>query len=326
MMKNIKKYLDADNLEIEIYCIGYKSEGESIVIFLKDKDQIIWAGVIDCFKKEINKTEEILKENNYGPGQKKLNFICISHPDYDHIYGMNEIFENYTDENTTFIAPNFLQDNYKPTESTKEIIEYFRQKFSKINDINYNNLYLDRCFDPGLAHQFINHKNRKIRFEIRALTPYNSYSFSKMVKREENINKNDYSMMLVFEIDNINLLFCSDCENEVIDRIELDEIPDNIYYFKIPHHGSNTSSHIIENWIEENKKIDIAVCGTRTKNNTTNIEILNGYYYNSNEVHMTASINKDYNVNNYGIIKLNCKNMQTDNLIHMGNALKYEVV
>ena len=324
-MKNIKRYIDSDNIKIEIYCIGYKSEGESVIIFLKDKEKIIWSGVIDCFKKEINRTIEILEDNNYGTEKNKLNFICISHPDYDHIYGMNDIFEHYTDDNTIFIAPNFLQDNYKPTEATKDIIEYFRKKFSHIDNINYNNLYLDRCFDPGLTHQFINHKNRKIKFEIRALTPYNTYSFSKMVNAEENINKNDYSMMLVFEIDNINLLFCSDCENEIIDKIELDEIPDDIYCFKIPHHGSKTSSHIIENWFEENKKIDIAICGTRTKNNTTSIEILNGYYDNSREVHLTASTIKEDNIEDYGIVKITNKNMQTISIDHIGNALKYEV-
>lgn len=61
---------------IELYLIGYLNNGESILIALRDKENIWFTAVVDAFKYyNINKTLDIIKELNI----QTLDLLCLTH-------------------------------------------------------------------------------------------------------------------------------------------------------------------------------------------------------------------------------------------------------
>ena len=61
---NEKIYFVDNQLQIEINVIGYKTIGESSVIFIKCDSTIVFSAVIDCYCNHgMNKTIDILKAN-----------------------------------------------------------------------------------------------------------------------------------------------------------------------------------------------------------------------------------------------------------------------
>lgn len=72
-MQNNKKYYVQNNLSIEIYVVGYKMLGESIVLFIRLDNTIIFSAVIDSYSYNgINKTLEILQSN----GVSRIDYLC----------------------------------------------------------------------------------------------------------------------------------------------------------------------------------------------------------------------------------------------------------
>lgn len=77
-------------LLIETYIIGYKSQGESILFFIRTDGGISFSGLVDCFYlKDIDKVRDILEGNKIST----LDFICWTHPDWDHSKGLENIIE-----------------------------------------------------------------------------------------------------------------------------------------------------------------------------------------------------------------------------------------
>jgi hypothetical protein len=126
---------EIDNIRITnrdkllIYVIGYKSLGESIVILLgNNRDGYRFSGVIDSFKtKDLFVTKELLDLYNI----KKLNFICWTHPDWDHTLGLVDLFEYFNEDESYFIMPEGILG--------KDIRDTF------INDYNDNRFEAEYC-------------------------------------------------------------------------------------------------------------------------------------------------------------------------------------
>lgn len=89
-----------ENDNIEICVVGYEKRGESIVISIGKK----FLGVIDCYKKrDLFLTKKII-ENKKIP----IDFLCWTHSDWDHSFGLSELKEFFT-ENTHVIVPDGFQ-------------------------------------------------------------------------------------------------------------------------------------------------------------------------------------------------------------------------
>lgn len=103
-------YLVKEKLVIEINVIGYKTEGESSVVFIKYDSGIAFSIVVDCFcYQNKNKTVEILRNNNV----KSIDYLCWSHPDYDHSQGMCDIFTEFVNEKTIINIPENVDNAYE---------------------------------------------------------------------------------------------------------------------------------------------------------------------------------------------------------------------
>ena len=91
-----------EKLVIETYLIGYKLEGEAVLFFVRTDGAISFSGIVDCFcTVENDKVTEILKKNKVD----KLDFICWTHPDFDHSKGLKDIIDMYASEKTSIWIP-----------------------------------------------------------------------------------------------------------------------------------------------------------------------------------------------------------------------------
>lgn len=303
-MVGLTDYIRNDDIHIEVQIIGYKSQGESILIFLKDYNEIIWAGIIDSYKLNINVAKEILEDNGFGKNGKKLNFLCISHPDFDHIKNMAEIMQSFIDESTIILTSDFLELEVEgDSREISEIKAFFSEAFKRINQDNINKLFLNRNYgEPRLEHVFFC-RGRQIPFKILSLLPTDAQILNKRINRMQNKDKNLYSLFVIIEIGSTELVFAGDCENGSLRYIDEIEIPDRINCFKIPHHASKTSDGVF-NWEMSEKELGISVCTTRTMNNTTSTEILEIYKDVFDNLYLTGDTNPEKNTEDYGIVIL----------------------
>jgi beta-lactamase superfamily II metal-dependent hydrolase len=108
------------NLYIELYLIGYKNIGESIVFLIYCDSRVVYSGVIDSYEQEMNKAVEILERNNVN----SLDFICWTHPDEDHSIGIDTLIEKYASENTTIYIPECINGSeYSYNERVKSTFD-----------------------------------------------------------------------------------------------------------------------------------------------------------------------------------------------------------
>ncbi|MBQ6860594.1 MAG: hypothetical protein IJO08_03000 [Clostridia bacterium] len=304
-MLNLPNYIKSDDIVIEVNIIGYKTEGESSVIFLRDGTEIIWAGVIDSYNlNSKNITKEILEQNGYGLENKKINFLSITHPDEDHTKNISDIFDNFVDKNTYILTSDFFDfDKENDIKNIEKIKNEFINIFKKITEDNVDKLFLNRTYgEPGLEHKFLC-RGRQIDFKILSLLPTDAQIINKKINQTQSIHKNMYSLFIIIEIGMTQLIFAGDCENDSLRYINYDEVPERIDLLKIPHHGSKTSDNILE-WEIRDKELGTGVCTTRIKCGTTSKEILEKYRNYFERVCLTGDVVPENNNSDFGVVKL----------------------
>lgn len=89
-MRKIITLAEREDLFIDVYHIGYSTQGESCVFILYTAaKKVLYSLAIDCFEEmQINITDEILKEWKL---EKKLNMFIWTHPHDDHSVGVERI-------------------------------------------------------------------------------------------------------------------------------------------------------------------------------------------------------------------------------------------
>lgn len=309
------------DLQLNVYLIGYKNQGESIILEFEDSS---WGkslcGVIDCYKyNDRNITLEILKEKNIS----NLEFVFWTHPDDDHSKGLEEILNEYSPPRLSFLG---VSGGLSTTEVYKSISEddndYMVQIFSKINDslddlqADFHNIHHNtRIFKMPFSLN-----SQTIDFSIRPFAPLCAICTKEKIKlfkdiiNEESYStelKNKISLGLLIEFNNRKICLTGDIINSglVGDNylIRLKELFSDIDFFKIPHHGGRTSDiflSLLSSTNAKSKAINIAGVTKYNKANP-NMEIIDRYKKKSNEVYCTSNIiNEDKNEADYGILKL----------------------
>lgn len=296
-MKNNLPYIVNNNLRIEIYVIGYKAIGESIVLFIQVDSNIVFSAVIDSYCYQgINKTIEILEKNNV----KKINYLCWSHPDGDHSNGMDELINKYVDKNTVINIPDNVEINKE--ECSREAINIFNLLKENLNirtDRKYR-VYTVSDFKDILAYEEdlrILHNENEYVMEIKSIAPNSSLIRDELLL--ENFTKNKHSIAILFCFGNLIFLFAGDIENPTIRLFNKKKIPENINFLKVPHHGSNSSTYIF-NFI---KNIDVSCVTSYIRGNSKNPQkgVLDRYCEISTHVYSSYNIDGD-NDDDFGII------------------------
>ena len=302
-MKRLPIQTKSSKIFFNIDLIGYKNTGESIVLSITDDfDKILWCGIIDCFcYKGHNKTKKLLKDYGYG-SNKSINFLCISHPDLDHIKTISEILDDFCSEESMILLPNFKDSNII---QTKEIIK-IKESLEKILNIGYsrrsipNNIFFNQKIGLNeLRWEFIV-GTRKYNLQIESLTPSDS-----VMLNSTNVDykqfKNDFSICLKITFNNNSFLFMGDCTDYVLKDLDEYYIPDSLCYLKIPHHGCKNET--MEYYINNNIINNILISSCAYRKNTTLKSTLEYYMNNCEALAVTGNINHMMNVFAYGHVK-----------------------
>lgn len=234
----IKPYFNTNNY---VYYLDVGQGDSILLVYPKNKAILIDTGGKITYQKE--GWQKSSKDYNISDntikflksiGIRKLDYLILTHGDYDHLGDAINIIDNIKVNNIIFNNGKFNDNELKIIDLIKEKIINYYQNLEKIN-INNNTLY------------FVNR---------------NIYS-----------NENDNSIVIYTLINNYKFLFMGDAGVEVEKRIIENYNIKNIDFLKVGHHGSNTSTSIeFINYI--NPKYSIISVGKNNRYNHPNKEVL----------------------------------------------------
>lgn len=234
----IKPYFNTNNY---VYYLDVGQGDSILLVYPKNKAILIDTGGKITYQKE--GWQKSSKDYNISDntikflksiGIRKLDYLILTHGDYDHLGEAINIIDNIKVNNIIFNNGKFNDNELKIIDLIKEKIINYYQNLEKIN-INNNTLY------------FVNR---------------NIYS-----------NENDNSIVIYTLINNYKFLFMGDAGVEVEKRIIENYNIKNIDFLKVGHHGSNTSTSIeFINYI--NPKYSIISVGKNNRYNHPNKEVL----------------------------------------------------
>lgn len=191
-------------------------QGDSIIISYPNNKLNILIDTGGNIFRDTNKstiTEPIIIPSLYSLGIKKLDYLILTHGDFDHvgetIYLLNK-----------FKVKNVLFNEGKINKIENEIIEYLI-----INKINYSFISEKTISYNGIDLMFLNSKNL--------------------------FDENEDSLVLFSSIKNYSYLFMGDSSIETENKILLEYKLNNVDILKVGHHGSKSSSS--KNFIENIK-------------------------------------------------------------------------
>lgn len=286
-------------LIIETYLIGYKTEGEAILFFIRTDGKISFSGLVDCFYlAEVDKIKEILDKNNV----EKLDFICWTHPDFDHSKGLKNVIDEYTSQKTMIWIPEGIDTKeINCSEEVKKLFECLKECTTNIH-AEYNVYSVSDKKDMMYYNSFCFQKDvARYPLEITSYTP-NSNIIRKQNYMERFI-KNDRSIFFVLALGDVRIFLTGDVEDGTLEKIPSNYFYDNVHIIKIPHHGSDSSVKMLDlGWDE----CDVAFSTVYRKGNN-DLPILNVMeQYNKRVKHLMCTGKKVQNQESekYGIIKI----------------------
>lgn len=317
MLRDRKKPIsleEVDDLYIEVYTIGYTSEGESCIFVLyctKPKTKILYSIVIDCYEENHkNCTIEILEKLKKISPKLKLDMLIWTHPHDDHSIGIDKLQKEYCNKNTKIVTSNILNTPDRYSLSCNKI----KNHLAKINyrqKIQWNISQTETLGSPLHELNFENAGDLISSLKIKCIAPCSSMICKENTDQE--INKLSIGVLIEIErIDgNINFLFTGDLENqtigEIIDQRKDEDIPYVYNYIKLPHHGGKSGESLM-NLLDLGKKSKFGVSTVFRKTMKKDIilnpdeGVLKKYKNYIDEVACTADVfNKNYGI---GIIKV----------------------
>ncbi|MCA4454653.1 MULTISPECIES: hypothetical protein [Bacteroides] len=289
------------NLRIKIFIIGYKNQGESIVILFVDisdkKRPVKYSIVIDCFRySKQNITDEILRHYSVDT----LSMLCWTHPDLDHSVGIDLLIKKYCKESTQILLPEHFYNepndivtinNKDLRDAVDKIFSLNRLKRKAVSNISVTG----RGYNEIKSLKFTG-VDKSIIASVNAVTPISSILTEYVKKGKRDINKNELSISFILNIDEYYLYFGGDAMNRHIDAINPFFL-EQCRFVKIPHHSSDTSKNLIDYLPSQ---IDTA-CTTIFSTHNLPKEMVWQKYCSMGRVFSTGgNNNKKYN---YGVIE-----------------------
>lgn len=328
---------EINDISISIFLIGYEKEGESciFIVHTKEPKEVLYSMVIDCYEeKNINYAMKILEKYNK---KRKIDMLIWTHPHDDHSIGLDKLIFKMCDKNTQIITASVLNDTPHYTTITNSLIH-------KIASINNGKVPKDRWKINSLAHfqdilqkiEFTNGKDVIEKINIRCISPYPNVGNVQAGLKTFSVNK--MSIGIIVEVirkkNRLNFLFAGDMEGQTINsiieeqedlladmNINEDEMIPSVYnYIKLPHHGSDNSSNLV-NLLDEENKSELGCTTVFASKNLPRENALRNYSNYIKSLHCTSNIN----INKFGtgiiLVRYDIKNIKTK-LKHIGTASK----
>lgn len=279
------------SITIENHVIGYKKEGESTVVFLKQDDKVILSMVIDSYQTSINETINLLESNSV----KYIDYLVWTHPHRDHSEGIDLLLKKFCNKNSKVIIPNI------DTGSFEDIPDNCAEKYNFFSKINLRGANKNGKIIYGEFNNFIKKynfiwNNDSFDLTICCLTPTSKMLANNKFNKSNNIN--DYSVSVVINFNGKIFVYGADIENKAIHSLKEEQVYlDNIVFVKAPHHGSNSTSEIFDVIeISEN-----TICAITNYLNGNIIlpenDMIDQYNTRSNEVYLfNKNIDEEYGI------------------------------
>lgn len=284
-----------DNLDILVYAIGYPKEGESIVLLVRDNNNIIFTIVTDSYVYDgCNHTKEVLHNHDI----KQINAFVWTHPDHDHSLGIVDLLKTFDVERKSKIfIPNTFNggQDYTVCAESADTIAYLMKEYNCQRQYNLNFISLNTGETPRNLYRINiieNTTGHDIVVSLKFLAP-NSVLIERRDGTVEDFNLNDLSLVYVLNINGFNYLFTGDLINQSVQFIDPDDLT-NTNYIKIPHHGSDSTNKFIKILSQNELEEAISVCTVFAKDNDPKPYILKGYQNFSKEVYCTGTGDKTY--------------------------------
>ena len=301
-----KFHVDYQNFVLEVHVIGYRTKGESIVVFCKEGKRAFYSIVIDSFRKKYaskitNRTAEILINN----GVKRLPLLIMTHPHQDHILDMDVLIDDFCDDDSKFCSPSRSFDidsgNVLVRECEKKILRKVRSKNIVKKSFSNPVVVVERSHTP-LPSIFLYDNDdpdelSPMEIEINALTPVGSVNEANVSYKS--LDPNDLSITLVICVNDYYLLFGADTTNDHIEHLDPETLT-SVKFVKIPHHGSDTADRLTSYFLSN--QLDYA-CSTTYNVGSSHLPydtILNQYTGVSKRVDVIGCASKDKRKGLYG--------------------------
>lgn len=290
----------SNSLEFEVNVIGYPSEGECILFFVKADSKAIYAGLVDCYlSKNGDAIRKILRDEKVD----KLDFVCWTHPHDDHTKGLEGIITEYCNASTKFWTTDIIPEDYSLySDEAKNM--YIRLKELHLSKdltkmkIKYakNSTNMEHLIISGL---------QKYNFEIRSFAPDSTILAEWKVNNRDEVG-NTYSIGLIINIGHYNIMLAGDVENQTFKSIEDEDIEFALDYIKVPHHGSPSAAFLVDRMMGMNISApNVAATTLYRKGQIPKREVLAKYrIWGTEIICATGNIDdKEKDNNPYGIIR-----------------------
>ncbi len=283
MIKN--DYMIKDNLIIRVYTIGFDPQGESILITICDGECVLFAGLIDCFINDNDYIINLLDKLNI----KKLNYFCITHPDFDHCVGVSKILDKINC--TTKVAlPSRIFDFLNGYDlKVKESLESLRNLLNLRSNNKKKPILNTVCNNHTIIDDwnFYDHKGEKYELNIMTITPSANVIEKYALRNNTNeidVEHNDFSVVNLIKIGGLKLLLTGDTMNNAfkdafanLSKFGTEFFNSKIDFVKIPHHASPGSNLLLEKIKTNGYGIGISTTTVFRKSKLPNYELFIDY-------------------------------------------------
>ena len=291
---------DTSKLQIKLYVIGYKEQGESIIMFFVDsvKDTVVYSIVIDsCLANDgSSKTIEILNKKHVN----KINILCWTHPDTDHTLGIDALVKDYCDKTTKILIPYGLYGR------DTDPIDYNEGDQERIRNLYQYNTRRTKCVIPVGPASNDWERIIDLQFDdilnptdaiIRAMSPHKDY-IAENITTDSKIEKNHLSISLMVKVGEYKFDFCGDITNRTINHIW--NLPfDRPLFLKTPHHTSRYSLNLLDILITDENCMGCTT--TFSREGLPHDDAIQSYLERYTVFHTTGTSNEDSP--NYGIVE-----------------------
>ena len=333
LYKKVFKVSSFENLIVSIFVVGYKNIGESIVVLFRDvhngRDQVIMSMVIDCYERDgLNLVRKILSKYHV----EKLDFVCWTHPHYDHSPGLDSLVKDMFHDNIVIFSPKFYYGNLMADILKSECLktpEIFKNTWELVkNHPNFAEIWRTISANGDATNPY----QMQLLTEdgvcckdvcLFFLTPIGARTDMYAMEGNQFNKPNELSVSFVLSIDGYDFFFGGDTENEHANSISND-IVQGMRWIKVPHHCSLGAKSIADRL---GPKFDYAA-STVFKSSSLPKEEVQKIYAKAGTLHMTQLEETDnYKLQQeYGIIQYDyhfANRETTVDISTYGNAGQY---
>ena len=244
-----------NSLSCKIFILGHATQGESAIIFLCDGAEIVYTCVVDSF---VSNDRIVVKDMLHGFSVPHITDLFWTHPHDDHSDGIIELIEEFSPENVFLSAElHSLPDTVRSISS--EVLNKINTYKGYDKRIKYAPKIRGICTNYTICSETLHVGSKFVPFTMFTIAPSSGRVRKKVIDNQFN-SLNDFSLAFSVNIGDFSILLTGDIQNRMIDAAN-EDLCQTVYtpnLLKIPHHGSNDSTNIL-NLFDQEDIIDFGV-------------------------------------------------------------------